>query len=130
MCGCKHHHDYEALCTCLCDHPDDSTFTKAHKRAQRRIIPLRHDARVKYEKALMFVVWKMPRDLVYWSVIRVAVQARDDNPAEQQVGEMLTAWRTSSRSIQEERRARFSSRIQHWSRRGRSLMRASGASLS
>jgi hypothetical protein len=96
MCSCKRHHQANATCTCLCDHPRDSLILQAQKRFKRRLFPLAYEVQKRREKALMWVAWKCPRTLAYWITIRVAVENSPDYPAEQPVGEVLEKWRVKT----------------------------------
>jgi hypothetical protein len=50
---------------------------------------LKHDASRRAEKMLMWVVWKLPRKVVYWSAIRVGANATTGQYSNQVVPELL-----------------------------------------
>lgn len=45
--------------------------------------------RLKPEKLLLWFVWKLPRRLIYWSVVRAAVKDQNEYPSEVTAIEML-----------------------------------------
>jgi hypothetical protein len=50
-----------------------------------------------YERFLVWLAWRLPRDLAYWMTIRVGTEGFDGpyplNPAERTIGEALDDWR-------------------------------------
>lgn len=45
------------------------------------------------EKLIQWIVWRLPRSVVYWAMIRAANETREDYPAEQIVLDVLERWR-------------------------------------
>ncbi len=52
---------------------------------------LRHWLHRKREALLTGIVWRLPRPIVYWTVVRAAVSTRDSYPGEATAEEMLKA---------------------------------------
>jgi hypothetical protein len=46
------------------------------------------------EKALMKFVWLLPKQVIYWSVVRAAVKGCEGNPAERTCLEALDAMKS------------------------------------
>ena len=45
------------------------------------------------EKAILAIVWRLPRQIVYWSAIRVATYKNAGSPDDRSVSDMLKAWK-------------------------------------
>jgi hypothetical protein len=48
------------------------------------------------EELAISVVWHLPRTIVYWSTVRVAVSGCQDNPGDRKVSEVLQGWQKSA----------------------------------
>jgi hypothetical protein len=48
--------------------------------------------RRRFESLGLWIVWHLPRALVYWSAIRVATYRYGGSPDERSVAQMLKAW--------------------------------------
>ena len=51
------------------------------------------------EKIIIAVVWHLPRQIVYWSAIRVSVYNFTGHPDERTVSQMLKGWDKPKREI-------------------------------
>lgn len=52
-------------------------------------IHLKYEVRRKIERATIWVVWKLPKSLVYWSAIRVGANATTGKYSDQVVPDLL-----------------------------------------
>ena len=44
------------------------------------------------EKVQTGIVWALPRWMIYWACVRIAVYKNDGNPAERSCGDALKQW--------------------------------------
>jgi hypothetical protein len=51
----------------------------------------KHDLKRWYEKRLTDIVWKLPKQIIYWSVVRAAVTATDSYPGDAKAIDMMKA---------------------------------------
>lgn len=56
------------------------------------MVNTRYEVRRLTEKAAIWIAWHLPREIVKWCYIRVAVAGENGNPGEQRVAGPLERW--------------------------------------